>query len=66
MAISLEEAANSIGRLVVYSNGYDPPEEGVITSVNDHYVFVRYKIAALYGTATDPNDLEWSDRSIKS
>jgi hypothetical protein len=33
-----------IGRAVVYTGNFNgPPEEGVITSFNDSYVFVRFK-----------------------
>lgn len=42
----LDEARAMVGRLVVYRPPHitaaEQGEEGVITSVNDHYVFVRY------------------------
>lgn len=43
--MTLDEARQHIGDGVVYdpyAPELDEPEEGVITSVNDHYVFVRY------------------------
>lgn len=41
--MTLDEARDGIGRLVVYGgNGNTMREEGVITSVNNSYVFVRY------------------------
>ena len=45
--MTLDEARERIGHKVVYRAGvhrknYASTEEGVITSVNDHYVFVRY------------------------
>lgn len=46
---------------VVYTphDGGGPKEDGVVTSVNDRYVFVRYRGSlSQYGTATDPADLE--------
>jgi hypothetical protein len=53
-----------IGRKVIYRSALSPdylparPEEGVITSFNDKYVFVRYG-ASLTSQATDPRDLTW-------
>jgi hypothetical protein len=46
--MTLEQARGHIGDGVVYragrryGDGYGPTEDGVITSVNDRYVFVRY------------------------
>jgi hypothetical protein len=43
MKMTLEEAREHVGRGVVYRPFADViPEQGVITSVNDHWVFVRY------------------------
>jgi hypothetical protein len=45
MVMTLEEARAHTGRAVIYhpyAPDLDPVEEGVITSVNDRYVFVRY------------------------
>lgn len=49
-----------IGRKVIYRTApMFEPEEGVITSFNDHYVFVRY--GARQGSqATDRADLDWT------
>lgn len=51
--MTIDEARANIGNGVVYR----PPhglaaEQGVITSVNDHWVFVRYGISG--SKATDP------------
>ena len=43
--MTLDEARSHVGDAVVYhpyAPELDPVEEGVITSVNDRYVFVRY------------------------
>ena len=40
--MTLEEARDHIGHGVLYSPCGGPVEEGVITSVNEHYVFVRF------------------------
>ena len=41
--MTLDEARQRIGHGVVYRPFADViPEQGVITSVNDHWVFVRY------------------------
>lgn len=40
--MTLGEAREHIGDAVVYLPCGGPVEEGVITSVNEHYVFVRY------------------------
>ena len=60
--MTLEEARNNIGRYVVYIpfNGCsdNQKELGVITSVNDTYVFVRYG-DDLHSKATRPEDLKF-------
>lgn len=55
--MTLEEARERVGsKVTYYPHGLARPEEGVITSVNDHYVFVRY--GADYGSkATRPEHL---------
>lgn len=45
------------GDQVVYRPAYGPCEEGVVTSVNDRVVFVRYKATQVKGTATYATDL---------
>ena len=41
--MTLDEAREHIGSRVVYQpGGGQPCEEGVITSVSDFYIFVRY------------------------
>lgn len=64
--MTLDEATNSIGRAVVYvpTQWGIPVEEGVITSTNDRYVFVRYG-ADKHSKATDPALLEFVARSAE-
>ena len=53
---------NDIGRAVVYTGNRYPggkTEEGIITSFNDHSVFVQYR-ADWHSKATSPADLEWA------
>lgn len=45
------------GEGVIYTPRYGPREDGVVTSVSDTMVFVRYRAAQVYGTATYPTDL---------
>ena len=58
--MTLEEARNHIGDSVIYTpfEGCDASELefGIITSVNDSYVFVRYG-SNLHSQATNPCDL---------
>lgn len=63
MAISLSDAREGIGRKVVYhpAGDWSWSEEGVITSVNDTYVFVRYG-TNVTSAATPPEQLEWISR----
>lgn len=56
-AMTLDEAREKVGSGVVYSPGYGPKEDGVITSVNDRYVSVRYAGDQI-SKATRPEDLE--------
>lgn len=55
--MTINEAHDRIGQLVVYRpHPGGRAEQGVITSVNDHYVFVRY--GSNQGSqATSPEDL---------
>ena len=58
----IEPVKTDIGRVVIYTGNRYPggePEEGVITSFNDHSVFVRYG-AVHYSQATNRQDLEWA------
>ena len=50
-----------IGRGVVYTPAHGPAEDGVITSINDSFVFVRYKKQhpSAPGQATSREDLRW-------
>ena len=61
--MTLKEAAENIGHKVVYTPYPGCPttilEEGVISSVNDEYVFVRYSLGDT-AAATNPEDLELS------
>jgi hypothetical protein len=57
----IDPTEQDIGRLVLYTgNRYQDgvKEEGVITSFNDHCVFVRYG-GAKHSQATSRSDLEW-------
>lgn len=54
--MTLDEARHHIGDDVVYTTGYAPPEEGVITSVSTSLVFVRYK-GDPHAKGTNPADL---------
>lgn len=47
-----------VGRSVIYTPGYGPLQDGVITSFNEKFVFVRYR-ATGGGQATNPKDLEF-------
>lgn len=60
--MTLEEAKNNIGRYVTYipfqGCSKDQHELGVITSVNETYVFVRYG-NDINSKATRPEDLKF-------
>jgi hypothetical protein len=56
MIITLQEARDNIGRSVVYVPRHGFREDGRISSVNNYYVFVRYRNGV---AATRPEDLEW-------
>lgn len=61
MSIDIKKlTSDDIGRLVVYENHYaNKLEEGVITSWNDEYIFVRYG-ADKHSKATYPQDLRYA------
>jgi hypothetical protein len=60
--MTLEEAAGAIGKSVVYRPFKDCKEEdleyGIITTVSNKYVFVRYD-RDLDSKATSPSDLKF-------
>jgi hypothetical protein len=57
--VTLDEARASIGRKVLYRAMTWEEDAGVITSVNDAYVFVRYGTGI---EATRPEDLHLGER----
>lgn len=55
----IEPTEKDIGRVVLYQGGHpDDKDRGVITSFNDHCVFVRYG-GKQTSQATDRRDLSW-------
>ncbi len=54
--MTLDDAREAIGRTAVYERPHCAKEVGVITSVNDTYVFVRYGTSQT-SHATSPEDL---------
>ena len=48
-----------IGRKVVYERKHCPVEEGVLSSWNDKYVFVRFK--GPNGEACEPQDIRFAN-----
>lgn len=59
--MTLTEAAENIGREVIYAHPYCPqPEDGVITSVATYWVFVRYGNDS-NSKATDPAHLRFAE-----
>lgn len=56
----IEPTKEDIGRAVIYVRGNPPFDEGVIMSMNEHYVFVRYGADA-HAKATRREDLEWGN-----
>lgn len=55
----IEPTEKDIGRKVVYRAApFMAPEEGVITSINNEFVFVRYG-SNTTSAATRRKDLEW-------
>ena len=64
--MTLTEAAEHIGEPVVYNCHPEvPSEDGVITSVGEHYVFVRYA-GDLTSKATHPSHLTLLADTIKA
>ena len=56
--MKLSEAKQLVGREVVYTEKHTKKKEfGIITSVNDKYVFVQYGNDTI-AKATKPEDLE--------
>lgn len=59
----IDPAVEDVGRAVIYIGNRYPggkPESGIITSLSEHYVFVRYG-ADVFSKATQRADLEWSN-----
>jgi len=54
--MTLDECRGNIGAGVVYTPTHGGREDGVITSVGDRYVFVRYR-GDQHSKATSPDDL---------
>jgi hypothetical protein len=54
--MTLDEARQNFGSKVIRISGHTPAEEGVITSVDDWYVFVRYG-SRVTSQATSPSQL---------
>lgn len=63
--ITLEQARAGIGRTVIYDDGHGRREAGVITSVSERFVFVRYG-AAINSQATNPGDLVFETGSTRT
>lgn len=60
----IDPTKTDIGRAVIYTGNRWPGakvEEGVITSFNDHCVFVRYA-ADKHSKGTSRSDLEWANK----
>jgi hypothetical protein len=57
----IEPTVKDIGRAVRYTRVHNPsePDEGIITSLSNHYVFVRYG-SDVHSKATRRDDLEWA------
>ncbi len=65
----IEPEEKDVGRGVIYQASHPgaPREDGVITSFNDHTVFVRYSTQhpSAPGQATSREDLVWARRPLK-
>lgn len=61
--MNLDDARANVGNGVVYKRPDTRLEDGVITSVNDTYVFVRYA-GDQTSKATRPEDLELLNRGL--
>lgn len=55
----IDPNAADVGRLVIYRGYAGETEEGVITSFNAHYVFVRYGLGST-SQATRRDQLDWA------
>jgi hypothetical protein len=59
--MSINEAKNNIGKMVIYKPYDGCPNQlwqtGKIKSVNEKYVFVLYNHNTIFGEATKPEDL---------
>lgn len=55
----IDPTKDDIGRLVIYQVGTEFQEEGIVTSFNNFYVFVRFK-GENHSKATLRYDLTWS------
>lgn len=62
--MTLDEARANIGVGVTYRPPGGVIEDGVITSVNARWVFVRYR-GDNHSKATHPRDLEWLSRAVR-
>lgn len=60
--MTLEEAARNIGRSVTFTSPRYGVRDGVITSVNAHWVFVRYGTDT-NSKGTDPARLKFTEVS---
>lgn len=60
--MSIQPSQSDIGRSVIYRGHAGEMEEGIITSFNDKYVFVRYRRQhpTAPGQATSAEQLEWA------
>lgn len=58
MSVTLADAAENIGRGVVYCPRNGPREDGTIVRVTDFHIFVQY-VGDRTPKATSPEDLEW-------
>jgi len=59
----IDPQVEDVGRYVVYVGNRYPGgalERGVITSIGEHYVFVRYG-SDVHSKATLRDDLDWSE-----
>ncbi len=54
----IEPTHDDVGRKVIYTAWHNLSEEGVITSFNDQYIFVRYG-GDVNSKATRRTNLDW-------
>ena len=55
----IDPTESDIGRLVIYRSGHGLVEEGIIMSMNESYVFVRYG-DSIASKATARRFLDWA------